>query len=55
MIPFIFPMVGHVSTAGSIVTGDLVPSGDMDSGTDILIPAGDMDSGSDHIIWQDTI
>ena len=55
MTPNIHPMVGHIDTTGSIVNGDIVPSGDMDSGTDILIPSGDMDSGSDHIIWQDTI
>ena len=52
---FIMPMVGHVSTAGSVVTGNLIPSGDMDSGTDVLIPSGDMDSGSDNFLWQDTI
>lgn len=55
MIPFPMVIEGFVSTAGSVVTGDMVPSGDMDSGSDILIPSGDMDSGSDHLIWQDTI
>lgn len=41
---------------GSVLgTGDLVPSGDMDDGSDFLIPSGDMDSGGDNFEWQDTI
>lgn len=55
MIPFPMPVVGRVDTTGSIVTGPLVPSGDMDSGSDLLIPSGDMDDGSDHFLWQDTL
>lgn len=47
MIAVIHPMVGHISTAGSVVLHTRVPAGDMNSGSDRRIPAGDMQSGSD--------
>lgn len=38
---------------GGRQSGELIPSGDMDSGGDFLIPSGDMDAGEDKFIWQD--
>lgn len=55
MLAFPNALVGRADLGGSIVTGDIVPSGDMDAGTDFLIPSGDMDSGGDNFEWQDTI
>lgn len=55
MIPFIHPMVGHVTTAGSIVTGQLLLSGDETDGDDELLLSGDMQSGTDKLTIVETI
>lgn len=55
MIPFPMPVMGFVSTAGSVVLHTRVPAGDMQSGSDRRIPAGDMNSGSDLRKAQETI
>lgn len=55
MIPvFPNPMVGRVNLSGAVTTGDIVPSGDMDAGSDLLVPSGDMDDGGDNFLWQET-
>lgn len=55
MIPFVMPVMGFVTTAGSIVTGQLLLSGDMTDGDDELLLSGDMTGGSDKLLIQETI
>lgn len=55
MMPFVVPLLGFVSTSGTIVLHTRVPAGDMQSGSDRRILAGDMQSGSDVRKAQETI
>jgi hypothetical protein len=54
-MPFVAPLQGFVSTAGSIVTGQLLLAGDMTDGDDELLLAGDMTDGDDKLTIQETI
>lgn len=55
MIPFVIPTFWLVSTAGSIVTGQVLLSGDMTDGDDELLLSGDMQSGTDKLTIQETL
>jgi hypothetical protein len=55
VIPFPIPLLGFVSTSGSVVQNTRVPAGDMQSGTDRRILAGDMQSGTDARKTQETL
>jgi hypothetical protein len=55
MMPFATPLQGFVSTAGSIVTGQLLLAGDETDGDDELLLAGDMTDGDDKLTIQETI
>lgn len=55
MMQFIHPMVGHVDLGGSIVTGQLLLSGDETDGDDELLLAGDMQSGTDKLTIVETL
>lgn len=48
-----FKLRANRSRTGTVNTGNRVPAGDMDSGTDRRIPAGDMNSGGDVRLWTE--
>ncbi len=48
---------GHVSTqfirtAPESGTGNLIPSGDMQGGSDVYAPSGNANDGGDHLLWR---
>lgn len=49
------PMLGFISTSGSVVLNDRAPRGDMQSGSDKRKLAGDMQSGSDVRNTRETL
>jgi ligand-binding sensor protein len=55
VIPFPIPLLGFVSTSGSVVTGQILLAGDQTDGDDELLLAGDETDGDDKLLNQETL